>query len=59
MILVSRQEADEIRRNVPQATISITMRQRSKRKKYYVEESLAVLKFLKEYNAMRTLAHFE
>ena len=49
MVLVSKEEVEEIRRRVPAAHINLVNRQKkSCRKKYYAEESRAVMNLLKE-----------
>lgn len=51
MISVTKEEKEEIRKRFPRAHIVRTMKQKSKRHKYYCEETRAVMEFLKESRA--------
>lgn len=46
MVLITKQEKDEIRQRFPKVWITRTMKQRSKRHRYYCEEAPAVMRFL-------------
>lgn len=50
MILISKDEAMALRDRFPDTNIVRTMRQRSKRHRYYCEESKNIMRFL---NALR------
>ena len=59
MVLISKQEKEAIRERFPKVGITRTMRQRSKRHRYYCEEAPAVMRFLNKlrgegaHNAVR------
>lgn len=60
MVKVSREEAMEIRKKLPHATVSMTNRQGPSRKKhYYVEESWSVTKLLNEMRNRNVVSHYE
>ena len=46
MVLITKQEKHEIRQRFPKVWITRTMKQRSKRHRYYCEEAPAVMRFL-------------
>lgn len=46
MVLISKQEKEAIRERFQKVGITRTMRQRSKRHRYYCEEAPAVMRFL-------------
>ena len=46
MVLISKPEKEAIRERFPKVGITRTMKQRSKRHRYYCEESPAVMRFL-------------
>lgn len=48
MILISKEEKEKISKRFPNIHITRTMKQKSKRHKYYCEEGRAVLKYLEE-----------
>lgn len=49
MVAINKAEAEEIRKRYPKTYIVRTMRQKSKRHKYYCEESKPVMWFLNKY----------
>lgn len=49
MIRIDKDEADYLRSRYPDLTITRTMKQKSKRHRYYVEESRKVLGALEKY----------
>ena len=49
MIAVNKAEADAIRANFPNTHIVRTMKQRSKRHRYYCEENRSVMRFLDNF----------
>lgn len=51
MILITKEEKDAISKFFPDAHIVRTMRQKSKRHRYYCEESVGVMKYLNEVRA--------
>lgn len=59
MILVSKQEANVIRKRFPGVVIYVTMRQKSKRKKYYTEERRDVLAMLDHMRTEHVSEHYE
>lgn len=46
MIAISKEEKDYISQNIPSAHIVRTMKQKSKRHRYYCEESVPVMRYL-------------
>lgn len=48
MILITKEEKDAISKFYPDAHIVRTMKQKSKRHRYYCEESIGVMKYLGE-----------
>lgn len=62
MVLISKQEKEAICERFPKVGITRTMKQRSKRHRYYCEEAPAVMRFLERLrgkdtrNAARTTA---
>lgn len=48
MILISKEEKEKISKRFPNIHITRTMKQKSKRHKYYCEEGRAVLSYLDE-----------
>lgn len=48
MILVSKEEKELIKEKYPYVTIVRTMRQKSKRHRYYVEEAPCVMRLLEK-----------
>lgn len=56
MVLISKEEKEKISKRFPNIHITRTMRQKSKRHKYYCEEGRAVLKYLEELRAERIVA---
>lgn len=48
MILITKDEKEAIAQRYPEAHIVRTMRQKSKRHRYYVEESRSVMKLLNQ-----------
>lgn len=59
MILVTKQEASVIRKRFPGVAIYVTMRQNSKRKKYYTEERRDVLAALEHMRTENVYEHYE
>lgn len=52
MVLISKEEAEIIRREIPDACITITSRQKKHGgKKYYVEESTRCMRLIQAYRA--------
>lgn len=51
MILISKEEKDAIGRLYPEAHVVRTMRQKSKRHRYYCEESPGVMRYLSQTRA--------
>lgn len=56
MILISKEEKEKISKRFPNIHITRTMKQKSKRHKYYCEEGRAVLKYLEELRTERIVA---
>lgn len=56
MVLISKEEKEKISKRFPNIHITRTMRQKSKRHKYYCEEGGAVLKYLEELRTERIVA---
>lgn len=55
MIAISKEEKDYISKNIPSAHIVRTMKQKSKRHRYYCEESVPVMRYLRKVrNAERS-----
>lgn len=54
MIAISKIEKDEIKKRFPNAHIVRTMKQKSKRHRYYCEESRGVLRFLERFRGLGT-----
>lgn len=52
MILITKEEKDAISKLYPDAHIVRTMRQKSKRHRYYCEESTGVMKYLAQVRAI-------
>mgnify|MGYP006982625546 CR=1 FL=1 len=52
MILITKEEKDAISKLYPDAHIVRTMRQKSKRHRYYCEESTGVMKYLEQTRAV-------
>lgn len=50
MVQITKEEAEYIRSKMPNAHISKTLKQRSSKGKYYVEETQAVLDIISQYN---------
>lgn len=48
MIAISKQEKEDIVKRFPKVHIVRTMKQKSKRHRYYCEESRGVMKYLEE-----------
>lgn len=48
MVLISKEEKEKISRRFPRVHIARTMKQKSKRHKYYCEENRAAMKYLEE-----------
>ena len=48
MILINKEESEQIRRKFPYAHIVRTMKQNSKRHRYYCEDSPRVMNYLNE-----------
>lgn len=48
MVLISKAEKEAIRERFPKANIVRTMRQKSKRHRYYCEEAPQVMRYLNE-----------
>lgn len=48
MVLITKKEKEQIQERFPNAHIARTMKQKSKRHKYYCEENRAVMRFLNE-----------
>lgn len=48
MILISKEEKDAVRKKFPKACIVRTMRQRSKRHRYYCEEAPAIMRYINQ-----------
>mgnify|MGYP007102015118 CR=1 FL=1 len=48
MVLISKEEKEKINERFPRVHISRTMKQKSKRHKYYCEENRAVMRYLEE-----------
>ena len=49
MILINKEEAEIIRERFPKTHIVRTMKQKSKRRRYYCEEHKSVIRFLENY----------
>lgn len=56
MVLISKEEKEKISKRFPNIHITRTMKQKSKRHKYYCEEGVAVLKYLGELRTERIVA---
>ena len=56
MVLISKEEKEKISKRFPNIHITRTMKQKSKRHKYYCEEGRAVLKYLDELRSERIVA---
>lgn len=56
MILISKEEKEKISERFPNIHITRTMKQKSKRHKYYCEEGRAVLNYLDELRSERIVA---
>lgn len=48
MVVISKEEAEAVRAKYPDAHIVRTMKQASKRHRYYCEETSATMRFLQE-----------
>ena len=48
LIVINKEEAEELRRQIPSVHVHRTAKQRSKRHKYFVEESYKVLALLQK-----------
>ena len=48
MILITKEEKERISKRFPRVHIARTMKQKSKRHKYYCEENRAVMRYLNE-----------
>lgn len=48
MVLISKEEKEKINRRFPRVHIARTMKQKSKRHKYYCEENRAAMRYLDE-----------
>lgn len=48
MVLISKEEKEKISRRFPRVHIARTMKQKSKRHKYYCEENREAMKYLEE-----------
>ncbi len=48
MVLISKEEKEKINRRFPRVHIARTMKQKSKRHKYYCEENRAAMRYLEE-----------
>lgn len=48
MVLISKEEKEKINRRFPRVHITRTMKQKSKRHKYYCEENRAAMRYLEE-----------
>lgn len=48
MVLISKEEKEKISRRFPRVHIARTMKQKSKRHKYYCEENRAAMRYLDE-----------
>lgn len=59
MILVTKQEAKIIRQKFRYLQVSMSMRQKSKRKKYYAPETPEIISFLNEYRTKDVTMHLE
>lgn len=59
MILISKQEASVVRDKFRDAAIYVTMRQKSKRKKYYTEERRDILALLHRMRTENVTEHYE
>lgn len=55
MVSVSKTEKEEIVKRFPRAHIVRTMKQKSKRHRYYCEETFAVMQFLAKYRDDKSL----
>lgn len=53
MVLISKEEKEKISKRFPRVHIARTMKQKSKRHKYYCEENRAVMRFLEEIRSER------
>jgi hypothetical protein len=49
MVLIGKEEAEYLRRRFPRLNIVRTMKQHSKRHRYYVEESMKVMNALRNF----------
>ena len=50
MILITKQEAEIVRKKFPGAEITRTCKQDSKRHRYYLPEKVAYLRLIQKYN---------
>lgn len=48
MVLISKEEKEKINKRFPRVHIARTMKQKSKRHKYYCEENRAAMRYLEE-----------
>lgn len=56
MILVSKEEKEKINKRFPRVHITRTMKQKSKRHKYYCEENRTVMRYLGELRSEGVVA---
>ena len=59
MIAITKAEKDAISQRFPNANIVRTMKQRSKRHRYYCEESKSVMRFLKQMRGSCCVTDFK
>ena len=59
LILVTKQEAMIIRKKFRHIQVSMSMRQKSKRKKYYAPETSEIMSFLEEFRTQNVAQHME
>ena len=60
MIQVTKEQVEQIRKKLPHEHVTMTNRQsRSKAKTYYVPESYAVMKLLREMQYQQKIEHYE
>lgn len=59
LILVTKHEAKIIRQRFRHLQVSMSMRQKSKRKKYYAPETQEIISFLNEFRTQNVSEHLE
>lgn len=56
MVLISKEEKEKISKRFPRVHIARTMKQKSKRHKYYCEENRAAMRYLEELRSEGVVA---